>query len=35
MSARYETPLLVDLKIEKLKFEGKKYKIYIVREPQN
>ena len=24
MSARYQTPLLVDVKIEELKFEGKK-----------
>ena len=28
MSSRYETRLLVDVKIEELKFEGEKYKIY-------
>ena len=35
MSARYETPLLVDVKIEELKFEGQKYIIYILHITQN
>ena len=35
MSARYQTPLLVDVKVEELKFEGKKHEIYILRSMQS
>ena len=34
MSARYETPLLVEVKIEELKILGKKYKICVLRSMQ-
>ena len=34
MSARYETPLLVDLKIQELKIWGEKYKICTVLKTQ-
>ena len=31
MSARYQTPLLVDVKVEEQKFEEKNRKIYVLR----
>ena len=34
MSAKYETPLLNDVKIEELKISGEKYKIFILRITQ-
>ena len=34
MSDRFETPLLVDVKIEELKIWGGKYKSYILRKTQ-